>query len=398
MFTRALPENRIRILLFLFLAALSAIFIVGCSQEETLIDDNNGEPWVITFQYDGTDYPVAVDELETTTFTAENGDEFMVVGVVTAFQASGIDKPLSALLVDFAGEDGFTPADGANCDGLTPVEGDALIYAFLDLNTKRLVWDETMGFPSCMAIKNIATIILTDAPASAWVVSVEVGEQATSVAISDLTAQEINGVQAVSLIDVLTAGGVTDTTGLVFDFEALDGFSPSDSENCADFVPVTADGVEYGYLDITDRRLLWQEASEFPKCLNVSDLSRIIVSEAPAPLWPVTVVSGDEISVVDVMDVTPLDYSGTQGYALSDVLGLAGYTNLDGYAASFEAADEWTPDQSENCVGIMPLAGDQLQYGYLTEEDHKLVWMEEADLPGCMKVKDLAIVTLVPVE
>lgn len=72
-------------------------------------------------------------------------------------------KALAALKVDdFEGSDGFKSSTKANCVGLIPLAGDKLPKGYVQPTSLNMRWDDDLGFPSCMTVKGLAKIHLSD--------------------------------------------------------------------------------------------------------------------------------------------------------------------------------------------------------------------------------------------
>ncbi|MFZ5446591.1 MAG: hypothetical protein ACOZQL_41770 [Myxococcota bacterium] len=73
-------------------------------------------------------------------------------------------KSLAALKVDdFEGSDGFKSSAKANCVGLIPLApADKLAKGYVHPTSLNMRWDDDLGFPSCMTVKGLAKIHLSD--------------------------------------------------------------------------------------------------------------------------------------------------------------------------------------------------------------------------------------------
>jgi hypothetical protein len=86
---------------------------------------------------------------------------------------------------------------------------------------------------------------------------------------------------------------------------------------------------------------------------------------------------------------------GTPAVLLSDVV-LAALPGQDLAIvnAGFLASDGFDPSTKANCASLLPLAGDQLENGYVDLETGNLSWPDALQFPGCSYVKGLAKVML----
>ncbi|MCP4605944.1 MAG: hypothetical protein GY847_36430 [Proteobacteria bacterium] len=65
---------------------------------------------------------------------------------------------------------------------------------------------------------------------------------------------------------------------------------------------------------------------------------------------------------------------------------------LDSITLNFEGSDGWMPGNSDNCADVVPIEGALASQGGVDVSTLALVWEEAADLPGCMGVKELAVI------
>ena len=111
-------------------------------------------------------------------------------------------------------------------------------------------------------------------------VAVVYGETTVTVDLGDLDVVTFQDAPHVRLSDVVEAASLgVALESLELDFEAADGFRSSSSSNCDDFVPVPGALLAQGYVNLETRRTAWEEALDFPGCLRVADLARILASD-----------------------------------------------------------------------------------------------------------------------
>ena len=68
------------------------------------------------------------------------------------------------LTADFVSSDGFKPGSKSNCAGLVPVPGANLAKGYIDVSTRRLSWDPSLGYPGCLSVQDLAEILVADKP------------------------------------------------------------------------------------------------------------------------------------------------------------------------------------------------------------------------------------------
>jgi hypothetical protein len=120
-----------------------------------------------------------------------------------------------------------------------------------------------------------------DVNAESSVVAVEYQGASHDVDITALDAEDVSGVQAVRLDDVLRAAlPDADLGGLALDFVAYDGFSPAQSPNCVDLIPLNASVADLGWIEIATANLTWDESLRFPGCLHVRGVVEVLVHDA----------------------------------------------------------------------------------------------------------------------
>jgi len=196
-------------------------------------------------------------------------------------EAAELGVELTALELDFEASDGFRPSSSGRCADFVPVAGSDLDQGYIDLATRDLSWDAGLGFPGCLSVVDLVTIIATDAAPAGPEIDVVYGETTATVDLSTLDPVDFGGTPHVLVSDVVEAAELgVELTALELDFEASDGFRPSSSGRCADFVPVAGSDLDQGYIDLATRDLSWDAGLGFPGCLSVVDLVTIIATDA----------------------------------------------------------------------------------------------------------------------
>jgi hypothetical protein len=148
--------------------AISGLFLVlalatvtGCDQS---VDDGSTDAHgdaaksrVVTVEWNGTSRDVDPDELPPDVAPDPRGARLSRV-VAAAFP----DLDLADIASDFEASDGFRPGSSPNCDGLVPVAGLTLERGFIEPATGNLSWDDELGYPGCLKVRDLAKILLQD--------------------------------------------------------------------------------------------------------------------------------------------------------------------------------------------------------------------------------------------
>jgi hypothetical protein len=114
-----------------------------------------GKTLVVT--YGGKSYTVELSKLTTVTIDATSYDKLSDVVASSLPSAS-----LSSLLADFEGIDGFKPSSKSNCVSIIPIAATNLALGYVQPQSLLMRWDDSLGYPGCLAVKGLAKIILTD--------------------------------------------------------------------------------------------------------------------------------------------------------------------------------------------------------------------------------------------
>ncbi|HCF58016.1 MAG TPA: hypothetical protein DFS52_08495 [Myxococcales bacterium] len=369
--------------------ALAALQCLSCGQETDPGTPDAGKTVKVLWQ--GASTEVALDGLPTVEVAGTQAVRLteVIAGVLGA-------TPVAGLEADFTAADGFKPGSKSTCDGFIPVPGDKLAQGYIDPVSRNLVWDESLQFPGCLRVGDIAEIILTEAtPGAGKSVKVLWQGASTEVALDGLPTVEVAGTQRVRLTAIIAEViGSTPVAELEADFVAGDGFKPGSSPNCLDFVPVPGDALALGYLDPVSRDLSWEASLEFPGCLRVDDIAEIILTEAD-PGVTVKVLWQGASTDVALGSLPTVEIAGAQLVRLTEIVaGVIGSTPVTGLTADFTSGDGFKPGSSPNCEDLVPVSGDALALGYLDPVTRKLSWDESLAFPGCLRVSDTAEIIL----
>jgi hypothetical protein len=113
------------------------------------------------------------------------------------------------------------------------------------------------------------------------VIAVEYLGTSHEVDVADLAAEDVGGVPAARLDALLRAAlPAADPTRLAVDFVAYDGFSPAQSPNCVDLIPLDASVLDRGWIEVGTANLAWDGALRFPGCMHVRGVVEVLVYDA----------------------------------------------------------------------------------------------------------------------
>jgi hypothetical protein len=107
--------------------------------------------------YSGTSTPVALDDPAPVTLDAET---YARLSDVVALALPETD--LETVVVDFEGADGFQPAFKDFCKDLIPLGGATLTQGYVHVTSRNMRWDDSLGFPGCMRVGDLAKLMVTD--------------------------------------------------------------------------------------------------------------------------------------------------------------------------------------------------------------------------------------------
>lgn len=111
----------------------------------------------IKVTYGGQSTDVDINQAE----LFQNGgvDYSLLSGVITVALPS---KAIADLQANFVAGDGYNPADKPSCAEFVPVAGDNLKKGWIARDSRNLSWDPSLGFPGCVAVKDLAEILVED--------------------------------------------------------------------------------------------------------------------------------------------------------------------------------------------------------------------------------------------
>lgn len=170
---------------FLFLTAAVSLFVaaVGCSNDEGSDDsgsssgENTGSSSgsssgavsqndagassssgavsanSITVVVAGESYPVDLTTLPTTTFK-----ELTVVTLPSVWAATGLKVEYTGYNFEFVGADGFRPNTRPNCKDVVFDGATTFGKGYITVDSRRLTWDDDLGFAPCASVSDLATI------------------------------------------------------------------------------------------------------------------------------------------------------------------------------------------------------------------------------------------------
>ncbi|MCC6333539.1 MAG: hypothetical protein IT380_06095 [Myxococcales bacterium] len=106
--------------------------------------------------YLGGAQQVALGSLPTTSIAGKTvvALDQVVYGAFPAAQGT-------AFTVSFRASDGFDPASRSNCMSLLPLSSTLLPRGGIDPLTRNLTWDDALGYPGCLYVRDLATLTLT---------------------------------------------------------------------------------------------------------------------------------------------------------------------------------------------------------------------------------------------
>jgi len=90
-------------------------------------------------------------------------------------------------------------------------------------------------------------------------------------------------------------------------------------------------------------------------------------------------------------DLTEVDFEGTPSAKLSEAIlaAVAGRTVAQLKVDDLIADDGFSPNDSSNCTGRLPLAGTDTEQGYVALTTRDLGWGAALSYPGCLGVNGL---------
>jgi hypothetical protein len=99
-----------------------------------------------------------------------------------------------------------------------------------------------------------------------------------AVDLTTLESETVNHVAAVKLSLVVEAAlPDADLASLTVDFVAYDGFSPAQSPNCTDLIPLDGSLLDQGWIELATTNLDWASSLHFPGCMSLKGVTQILV-------------------------------------------------------------------------------------------------------------------------
>ncbi|MBW2703544.1 MAG: hypothetical protein JRF33_22225 [Deltaproteobacteria bacterium] len=181
---------------------------------------------------------------------------------------------------------------------------------------------------------------------------------------------------------------------LLADFAAGDGFRPASRSNCVDLIPLAGTLLEQGFVHALTGNLSWDEALDFPGCLQMSDLASVFLSDADTQGRFLRFVLEEQVLDLDLSYQPTVDVEGQALVSLSAVVEASGISESpELYLYDFEGADGFRPtvDREEEALGL-----DLLAKGWIHPESGDLSWAADLDLDGDWSVGDCVAVHLLP--
>jgi len=111
----------------------------------------------VTVTYNGQAKVISLSQLTPVTF--EGFASALLSDVVALALPSAAQDGLTA---DFMAADGFKPGSKSNCVGLVPVAGSELSKGYIDVSSRKLRWDLSLGYPGCLYVQDLAEIQIAD--------------------------------------------------------------------------------------------------------------------------------------------------------------------------------------------------------------------------------------------
>jgi hypothetical protein len=372
-------------------ASFGALFVAFCTVgcEQTVSYDRQ-DGLVASIEVVHGDNTVTVDLAQLEAVTFDDGESYArLADIVNQAQLA---VPPEDLEFDFEGADGYRPSSRSTCAEHIPATWTMLEGGYVHRTNQNMAWDEQLEMPGCARVKQLVRIHAITSGTMRHTVEVTYQGTSTVVDVRDLDRVEVDGSEQVSLRDIVGYTELdTPLAELEFDFLAGDGYRPSASDNCIEVVPVAGHLLNEGYLSFDGLDLSWNASLNFPRCLNVGDVVRIEARKAKVVGPTVEVTYHGQTITVDLGKAPEAELEGPAQVLLSDAIALAAL-GIDATSLLFnlEAADGFMPHNNPNCSDFFPLSGDLLPFGSLELETLDLSWHDDAGLPRCANVRNLA--------
>ncbi len=139
------------------LAATFALLLTACGDDQTVDPGANQTPAsdggadasgvVVQVSFDGQSKTLDLGTLPTTEYKGVN-----LIKVSDLWTASQFGVDPATLEFEFVSTDGFKPSVKDCAD----LPGNVIDKGFLDPTSRNLTWDESLGYPGCYSVKEVA--------------------------------------------------------------------------------------------------------------------------------------------------------------------------------------------------------------------------------------------------
>jgi hypothetical protein len=145
---------------------LALLLLSACGTVQTIdMPDAGSTPdggpagLLVKVTYNGTSTDVDLSRLPTVVVA---GVSFVRLSdVVTAAVTTTTIDLLT--VTNFLGSDGFSSVSRPSCVGLLPIDGNTLLtLGYIDPATRNLYWDDTLGYPGCLSVNDVAEIVVAN--------------------------------------------------------------------------------------------------------------------------------------------------------------------------------------------------------------------------------------------
>lgn len=206
------------------------------------------------------------------------------------------------------------------------------------------------------------------------IITVVVDGSPTEVDLGGIELVETGEVTAARLGDILRAAGIEPADGgYVADIVSVDGFHPGAKTPCKGLIPLDLDLFDKGFIAEFTGETLWDEALDFPGCMHVNGLSRIVLFSIDSPANEILVGKGDTAAVVDLRFMPVADDVGAT-VSLKDVVGSI-LSSPETFRYDLEGADGQRPGRD---LGNQLLTWDQLKSGLVSVDGHNVTFQDDA--------------------
>ncbi len=220
-------------------------------------------------------------------------------------------------------------------------------------------------------------------------VTLEIRYQGESrqVELGDLVAEPLGEDLLVPLSDaVASAWPDLRPENLVADFAAGDGFRPASRAYCVDLIPLPGTLLEQGSVHALTGNLSWDEALDFPGCLQIGGLAGVFLSDAGSQGRLLHFVLEDQVKDIDLTYQPTVEVAGQSLVSLFSVLAACGITESpELYLYDVEDSDGFRPtvDRYEEALTL-----DQLEQGWIHPESGDLSWDAGLNLSSWWSVRN----------